>query len=185
MVLSCIHRVNGTLGHSGSISMMVRVLRGGRDKKLVEYGLDQLSTYGLMSAYSRDEVREIIAQLKTLGMVRYEKDELVSLTSAASGVLFRKEPVSVTLDEAELERRFPQSGSVAADSRVLTALKDLRGQLAKKEQVPAYIVFSNATLEDMAAKLPRTMEEFLEVSGVGIVKAQRYGAEFLKLLRTL
>ena len=185
MVLSCIHRVNGTLGHSGSISMTVRVLRGGRDKKLVEYGLDQLSTYGLMSAYSRDEVREIIAQLKTLGMVRYEKDELVSLTSAASGVLFRKEPVSVTLDEAELERRFPQSGSVAADSRVLTALKDLRGQLAKKEQVPAYIVFSNATLEDMAAKLPRTMEEFLEVSGVGIVKAQRYGAEFLKLLRTL
>ena len=68
---------------------------------------------------------------------------------------------------------------------MLTALKDLRGQLAKKEQVPAYIVFSNATLEDMAAKLPRTMEEFLEVSGVGIVKAQRYGAEFLKLLRTL
>ena len=75
------------------------------------------------------------------------------------------------------------SGTVAADSRLLLELKELRAQLAKKEKVPAYVIFTNATLEDMAAKLPRTMEAFLTVSGVGAVKAERYGKPFLKLLK--
>ena len=101
---------------------------------------------------------------------------------AASGVLFRGEPVIVTLDEAELERRFPQSGSVAADSKLLAALKELRTQLAKEAGVPAYVIFTNATLEDMAARQPKTMEQLLTVSGVGSAKAQRYGKRFLKVL---
>ena len=64
----------------------------------------------------------------------------------------------------------------------MTALKAERFRLAQRDEVPAYIVFSNATLADMAAKLPRTLEEFLEVSGVGAVKAQRYGEEFLAVI---
>ena len=68
----------------------------------------------------------------------------------------------------------------AAEDALLSALKALRSELARAENVPAYIVFSNAALTDMAAKAPRTMEEFLEVSGVGRVKAERYGAQFLQ-----
>lgn len=100
-------------------------------------------------------------------------------------MLFRGAPVSITLDEGELKQRFPQSGTVAADSKVLKGLKELRTRLAKQEKVPAYVIFSNATLEEMAQKLPRTMEELLGISGVGSVKAQRYGETFLDALADL
>ena len=73
--------------------------------------------------------------------------------------------------------------SVSVESEDLfSALKSVRTQIAREENVPAYIVFSNATLTDMAAKAPRTMAEFLEVSGVGEVKAARYGEIFLKTI---
>ena len=183
MVLSCIHRVNAALGHSGTVTMAVRVLRGSRDKRLLELGLDKLSTYGLMAAYSRNEIREIIAHLKDVGMLTYDKNEIVCLTQSASGVLFRGEKVMVTLDEGEMQERFPSSGTVETDSRLLAALKALRTRLAKEEQVPAYVIFSNATLEDMAAKLPKTMHQFLTISGVGEVKAKRYGNAFLTEIR--
>ena len=86
------------------------------------------------------------------------------------------------MDETQLNQRFPQSGAVAGDSRLLADLKALRLKLAEKENVPAFVVFSNATLEDMAKKQPKTIEEFLTVSGVGAVKARRYGTAFLKEL---
>ena len=179
MVLSCVHRIKDALGHNGTVTMTVRVLRGMRDKRLLELDLDKLSTYGLMASYSRTEIRAIIARLKASGLLDCEKNEIISLTPAASGVLFRGKPVMITLDEAEMGEKFPRSGTVETDSRLLAALKALRGRLAKEEKVPAYVIFSNATLEDMAGKAPKTMEQFLEVSGVGEVKARRYGKAFL------
>ena len=179
MVLSCVHRIKDALGHNGTVTMTVRVLRGMRDKRLLELDLDRLSTYGLMASYSRTEIRAIIARLKASGLLDCEKNEIISLTPAASGVLFRGKPVMITLDEAEMGEKFPRSGTVETDSRLLAALKALRSRLAKEEKVPAYVIFSNATLEDMAGKAPKTMEQFLEVSGVGEVKAHRYGKVFL------
>ena len=179
MVLSCVHRIKDALGHNGTVTMTVRVLRGMRDKRLLELDLDKLSTYGLMASYSRTEIRAIIARLKASGLLDCEKNEIISLTPAASGVLFRGKPVMITLDEAEMGEKFPRSGTVETDSRLLAALKALRSRLAKEEKVPAYVIFSNATLEDMAGKAPKTMEQFLEVSGVGEVKARRYGKAFL------
>ena len=183
MVLSCIRRVESALGHGSTITMTVQALRGSQAKRLLESGLQHISTFGIMASYSREEIREILTHLKFLGLVSWDKNEVVTLTSYASGVLFHGNPVTVTLDEGELRQRFPLSGAVTADSRLLLELKELRAQLAKKEKVPAYVIFTNATLEDMAAKLPQTMEALLTVSGVGSVKAQRYGKPFLKLLK--
>ena len=183
MVLSCIRRVESALGHGSTITMTVQALRGSQAKRLLESGLQHISTFGIMASYSREEIREILTHLKFLGLVSWDKNEVVTLTPYASGVLFHGNPVTVTLDEGELRQRFPLSGTVTADSRLLLELKELRAQLAKKEKVPAYVIFTNATLEDMAAKLPQTMEALLTVSGVGSVKAQRYGKPFLKLLK--
>ena len=71
---------------------------------------------------------------------------------------------------------------VPEENGPLAALREKRTQLAQAAQVPAYLVFSNATLADMAAKSPSTIEEFMEVSGVGQVKAARYGTEFLRVI---
>ena len=69
------------------------------------------------------------------------------------------------------------------DEALLAELKALRNRLAAEAHVPAYVVFSDATLRDMCAKRPTTPEEFLEVSGVGEYKLRRYGKEFLRVLR--
>ena len=182
MVLSCIKRIDTALGHSSTITMTVLVLRGSKDKRLRENGLDKLSTYGLMNTYSREELREIIAQLVQQGYLNCGSSEILETTPAAGNVLFRGERVIVTMEQSALARRFPQSGTVTADSGLLAAMKALRTELAKKEQVPAYVIFSNATLEDMAKKQPKNMADFRAVSGVGAVKAQRYGDVFLKEL---
>ena len=93
-----------------------------------------------------------------------------------------KEECALFLYKKALRERFPQSGTVIADSKLLANLKALRKRLAEKEKVPAFVIFSNATLEDMSKKQPKTMDEFLTVSGIGRVKAQRYGTAFLKEL---
>ena len=100
--------------------------------------------------------------------------------------MFHGERVSMT---SRVERQIESSagrkrkrGAPEAADGLLTALKAERTRLARQEDVPPYIVFSNAALADMAAKAPRTVEEFLTVSGVGQVKAQRYGEEFLAVI---
>ena len=69
------------------------------------------------------------------------------------------------------------------ESGLYAALRAQRAELAKRESVPAYVIFSNATLTDMAEKAPRSMEELLEISGVGDKKAARYGEAFLRVIR--
>ena len=182
MVLSCVRRIATALGHNSTVTMTVLVLRGSKDKRLLENKLDGLSTYGLMNAYSREELREIIAQLVEQGYLDCGSGEILEPTPAAAEILFRGRAVIVTMEETALRERFPQSGTVIADSKLLADLKALRKRLAEKEKVPAFVIFSNATLEDMAKKQPKTMDEFLTVSGIGRVKAQRYGTTFLREL---
>ena len=182
MVLSCVRRIATALGHNSTVTMTVLVLRGSKDKRLLENKLDGLSTYGLMNAYSREELREIIAQLVVQGYLDCGSGEILEPTPAAAEILFRGRAITVTMEEKALRERFPQSGTVIADSKLLANLKALRKRLAEKEKVPAFVIFSNATLEDMAKKQPKTMDEFLTVSGIGRVKAQRYGTAFLKEL---
>ena len=182
MVLSCVRRIATALGHNSTVTMTVLVLRGSKDKRLLENKLDGLSTYGLMNAYSREELREIIAQLVEQGYLDCGSGEILEPTPAAAEILFRGRAITVTMEENALRERFPQSGTVIADSKLLANLKALRKRLAEKEKVPAFVIFSNATLEDMAKKQPKTMDEFLTVSGIGRVKAQRYGTAFLKEL---
>ena len=182
MVLSCVRRIATALGHNSTVTMTVLVLRGSKDKRLLENKLDGLSTYGLMNAYSREELREIIAQLVEQGYLDCGSGEILEPTPAAAEILFRGRAITVTMEEKALRERFPQSGTVIADSKLLADLKALQKRLAEKEKVPAFVIFSNATLEDMAKKQPKTMDEFLTVSGIGRVKAQRYGTAFLKEL---
>ena len=183
MVLSCIRRVEQQMGHPSTVTMTVRTLRGSKDKRLLESGADSLSTYGIMAAFGREELREILAQLREQGLVTWDKNEIVHLTRDANDVLFHGKTVEVTLDEAEMREKFPLSGRVETDSQLLQALKQLRTRLAREGKVPAYVIFSNATLTEMAEKAPQTMDDFLQISGVGQKKAQQYGKAFLTCIQ--
>ena len=186
MILSCVRRVREQLGYYVGKALIIQTLRGSRDQRLLQLGLDQLSTYGLMKKQSAAQVRSWLDFLEADGYLRTNAGHFtLEPTAASSAVLFGGEKVSMPVrtdrraESADREpRRKPAAVSAEAED-LFAALKAERMRIAQEEGVPAYIVFSNAALADMAARAPRTMAEFLEVSGVGAVKAERYGARFL------
>ncbi len=188
MILSCVLRVREKLGYYVGKTLIVRALRGSRDQRVLELGLDGLSTYGLMSKLAASRIREIMDFLELEGFLRLNPAySTLEPAGEARAVLFQGKRLymSVRKDRAEeraKEKRRPPAPAGEAPEELTAALKAVRNRLAQREDVPAYIVFSNATLTDMAAKRPQSMESLLEVSGVGRVKAAKYGAAFLEAI---
>lgn len=190
MILSCIKRVRDKLGYYVGSALIINVLRGSKSERVYTLNLDRLSTYGLMKGMSQDTVRGYIEHLEREGyLVTEPRHSTLRLTEQAGEVLFHGQRVQMPRpEEKTVEPKLSLSHKKTAallehpimEDGLLSALKALRTQLARAEDVPAYIVFSNAALTDMAAKKPRTIEEFLTVSGVGQVKAARYGEKFLR-----
>ena len=188
MILSCVVRVRERLGYYVGKTLIVQVLRGSREQRVLDLKLNDLSTYGLMNKLPASRVRELMNFLELEGYLRTNPaHSTLEPTGRAGGVLFHSEAVlmPVRADRVpppEENTKTRAAASSAGTAGLLAALRSVRARLAQEENVPAYIVFSNAALADMAAKAPRTMEEFLEVSGVGKVKAARYGGVFLKAI---
>lgn len=186
MILSCVVRARNRLGYCVGASILSQTLHGGRSARVRELGLDLLPTYGLMSALPGAQIREWIELLERAGYL--ETDPVhggIDTTERAAAVLFSDEQVLARVQRTTLAGPRTQKKAAASrtDEPLLAALKALRFRIAQEQGVPAYIVFSNATLLDMAAKRPGSMQELLEVSGVGHVKAERYGAAFLNEIR--
>lgn len=180
MILSCVKRVWDRLGYGVGVTLIVRTLHGSRETRILSLGLDRLSTYGLMKEYSRDQIRSFISELETQGYLQIHPEHAtLDLTERSREVLFGGKHVEMTVRFEITPQKAEKKALPTAPEGLLEALKALRARLAREEQVPAYIVFSNATLSDMAARQPRTPEEFLRVSGVGEKKAERYGTAFL------
>ncbi|WP_325199397.1 DNA helicase RecQ [Oscillibacter sp.] len=190
-ILSAVARVEKRCAYGLGAAAIIKLLRGSRDKRTLQLGLDQLPTYGALKGVDQERVRRYIDFLLEEGYLRADGEEypVLRLTSRAGDVLFRGR--RVLLRERAPEREAPPAGaqrasasiSREADDSLLSALKALRFRLAQEAGVPAYVVFSNAALADMAALRPLDMEEFLQVSGVGRVKAERYGEAFLQAIR--
>lgn len=179
MLLSCIKRIYSHLGYSLGAASVIRVLRGSADRRIRELRLDSLPTYGLMRGIPRDEIREIMESLEEQGYLYTNPVHgAVILTERASSVLFHDEKVTMQVHKRENVAE-EKIANQRLDEGLFAALKALRTRIAREENVPAYIVFSNAALQDMAAKAPTTQAAFLEVSGVGKYKAERYGESFL------
>lgn len=188
MILSCVKRVRDRLGYYVGASLVIQVLRGGQSHRIKELGLDQLSTYGLLREEPGERVRAYLDCLEAAGCVHTEPEHATLRPGPRAGaVLFHGERVYMRSrverrPEAPPERKPERAPAAPPDQSLLEALRAERTRLARQEGVPPYIVFSNAALADMAARAPRTPEEFLEVSGVGQVKAKRYGAAFLAVI---
>jgi len=191
MILSCIRRVKDKLGYYVGASLIMQVLRGGRSQRVLELELDTLPTYGLMKDSPREQVRAVLDCLESKGYVFTEQvHSTLRLSQRAGEVLFRGERVTMLTKEmppadrtgASRKKREQLRQQAPVDGGLLAALKAERYRLAQREGVPVYIIFSNAALTDMAARMPHSMEEFLEVAGVGEKKAARYGEDFLSVI---
>lgn len=196
MILSCIRRVRAHLGYSVGTALIVNVLRGGKVKRVLDLGLDKVKTYGMMVKSDPMQIRAYIEHLEKEGYLQVtEEYQTLVLTDRADEVLFRGEtvtmPVKITPAAPEPPKKAGRPVSAKektaaysgeAPEELMEMLKTVRLRLAEEEKVPRYMVFSNAALEDMAARRPHTMEEFLNVSGVGNTKAAKYGEIFLGVI---
>ena len=189
-ILSAVARVEKKYRSGLGLTAIIQLLRGSRNRRVLQLGLDKLPTYGALADTDQRTVRSYVDRLLSEGFLELVGEEypVLRLTSRAGAVLFHGRTVSLreraqAPEPTRSSRRTSVPPSVPPeDATLLAALKGLRAQFAQEEDVPAYIVFSNAALADMAARRPRDMGEFLQVSGVGYVKAARYGERFLALI---
>lgn len=178
-IMSCVARTGQRYGKN----VICDVLRGSKNERLISAGLSRQSTYGIMADCTEKRLRDIIEHLCENGYMTVEGDEypILRLTPKSRGVLTGSETLRMML-EIPQKKKASSAKSAAlspADEKLLTALKELRRSLAMRQSVPAYVVFSDATLMDMCRIKPKTRDEFMEVSGVGQRKAIRYGEVFL------
>lgn len=189
MILSCVKRVRDKLGYGVGIATIGRVLRGSKDRKILELGLDGLSTYGILRNKTRTEIREIASQLEADGYLctgRAHQD--LQLTATSGLVLYQGKQVSMLVRKEAEDTAAVSTKTVAAklspeDADLYEVLRQLRARIAEEANVPAYVVFSNATLQDMARKKPQNTTAFKGVSGVGELKATWYAKPFLAEIR--
>lgn len=190
-ILSAVYRVEKQYRSGLGLTLIVRMLHGSKEQRILQLGLDRLPTYGIMRNTDRTKIREYIDYLIGEGYLVLDGSEypVLRLTPKASEVLFQDKKVTIVqrkqtaAEKTRSARKGARSMAVQEDDELYAALKALRFQLAQEEKVPAYMVFSNAALADMAAKQPVTMADFLQVAGVGEVKAAKYGAVFLSEIR--
>ena len=191
MILSCVKRIRDRLGYPVGAALIVRTLRGSNDKRVRELGLEKLSTYGLLREEPADRVKLYIEHLEAEGYLRTDpRHGGVFLTEAAGGVLFHGVKVLMLIKRNVRQKTGNNtaghapgaSGEEPFDRDLFEVLRALRRELSDQEGVPAYIVFSDATLRDMVRRKPQDIQAFLSVSGVGKVKAEKYSDAFLKAI---
>ena len=189
-LLSCVYRTGERFG-AGHV---IDVLLGAATDKVVKFGHDQLSTFGIGKEFSRDEWRAIVRQLVAMGLlaVDVEGHGALSLTEKCRPVLRGAERVEL---KAEVRAKAERTARAAAGSRPRAGLSDpdddalfqklkaLRLELARAQGVPPYVIFHDTTLLEVARQRPRSLAEFGALSGVGEAKLSRYGAQFLAVVR--
>ena len=185
-VMSTIYRVGQCYG----AHYVIAVLRGMHNQKIIERQHDKLSVYGIGKDKSKEHWQSVIRQLIHLGFVQQVISELnttLQLTESAKAILKGEEPLELAMPRISAISKIahnPQRQSVANyDKDLFARLRFLRKQIADKENIPPYIVFNDATLQEMAQYMPTSNIEMLQINGVGSIKLERFGQPFMALIQ--
>lgn len=176
--LSCVYRV----GQSFGMHHVIDVLRGGQSQKVLELGHDKLSTWGIGKELSHDYWLSILRQLIHFGLLQQDitAHSVLKLQPAARPVLRGETELSLAVPRLQSVKREPERLSKQQYDRALFArLKTLRKHIAQRDDVPPFVVFSDASLIEMCQQLPTDNRSLLAISGVGQTKLARYGADFI------
>ncbi len=175
-IISCIGRTRERFG----VTMIVGILAGSKNQNILKWGLDKSSTYGLLKENNQKEIRALIDLLIGDGYIEVVKGEFPTLKLTSKAYNFIREGKTLTRKVATVDRRVSHEGE-----RSFGELKKLRYEIAKREGKPPYTVFSDKTLYELARYLPEGRDSMLEIHGIGEVKFERYGREFLEVIREL
>ena len=182
--LSCVYRVNQSFG----ITYIVEVLRGMQNQRIREHGHDKLSTYGIGREYSHEYWVSVLRQLIHLGYLtqNISRNSVLQLTEKARPLLRAEIGLELAvprLDNIARNMKVNKLANRQYDKKLFAKLRKLRKAIADEEDLPPYVVFNDASLMEMAERLPTSNGDFLAVNGVGQRKLEKYGEVFLGLIR--
>ncbi|MBI9041865.1 DNA helicase RecQ [Lutibacter sp.] len=178
--LSVVSRLNET----EAIGTVIDVLRGAHNATILDRGYDTLKSHGVGKDISWRDWQQYIIQLINQGYceIAFHKNNALRLTEFSKKVLFEKEIVNLTraveVKEQQVLQKEPKVAKAKKDT-LFERLRKLRHQIALDENIPAYLVFSDATLKEMERARPMSESDLLEISGVGQRKLEVYGDEFI------
>ncbi len=179
------------LGENVGARMLIDVLRGSRRQDILNAGFDKIKTYGAGADISFSDWQQLIYQLINLGYIEiaYDKNNTLRLTETAKTVLFEKQKVALVKITDIKQRQEEQRAQLKTKTKrqrvrdeLFETLRQLRKELAQKKGIPPYLIFSDASLEEMAATRPTNDTEMANISGVGEVKLKRFGKAFIKAI---
>ncbi|MEO8019583.1 MAG: DNA helicase RecQ [Pseudomonadota bacterium] len=195
-LMSCIYRCEQASGFGFGAMQIIDVLTGQRTAKVEQYGHDRVSTFGIGKELAAMQWRAVIRQLVALRLLRvdYDRFNILQLTPDAREVLSGRRILKLRKPSEKLPRqRTPKRGelttpparnALAGESGdVFQALREWRKGVAKEHGVPAYTVFHDATLQEIARLLPGSLDGLRGISGIGATKLERYGEPLLKVVR--
>ena len=178
------------MGQKEGITLLINVLRGSNNADVHEKNYTQLKTYGLGKEVSFFDWRDYIIQLANQGLIEivYSENSALKISPLGKKVLKGEKKIQLTYPvTAEEKKKKPKIVRIANEGEVneelYKELKKVRHAISKEENVPAYIVFNDKTLQEIARELPVNENEFLAISGVGLNKMQEYGEEFMEVVR--
>jgi ATP-dependent DNA helicase RecQ len=184
--LSCVYRIRENTRFGVGLNHVIEVLTGAGTEKIRKWNHEQLSTYGIGTEHSRPEWAAIGRELIRLGHLRQTsgKFSVLELTNDGLAALKQRRKVTLTKPVTAPESKVHRAGEIACDEVLFDRLRKLRRQLADERNVPAYIVFSDVALRQMARDYPESEREFARISGVGEKKLREFGDVFLAEIAT-
>ena len=179
------------LGDKFKTDYLINVLVGKNTALIKSYGHNKSKWFGAGAEHDARFWGAVLRQALIMGLVdkNIENYGLISINKRGEDYVAMPYPVTVTLDhdydeeEKEAEAVAPVGRGGAADEELFSMLKDLRKKVAKQHGLPPFVIFQDPSLEDMAVQYPVTIEEMQNITGVGVGKARKFGAEFVKLIK--
>lgn len=187
-LLSCVYRVGQRYG----MNLVIDVLRGSKAQRILDWKLNEVSTYGILKEKSVQELKDLTMFLIAEGYLSITTDEFPVLKLNALSqeilkgqrtVMMKQSQRHVSSSKSKKSKSKKTKGHTGSNPELYNALVDLRRTLAEEKKVPLYIIFSNAVIEDIAEYLPTTKAEFIEIKGIGEKKYDLYGERFMEIVR--
>jgi ATP-dependent DNA helicase RecQ len=187
MALSAVYRTGQRFG----MVYVVDVLLGMMDDRIIQFGHDQQSTFGIGKEWSKPEWQNIFRQLVSRNLLMVDVNEYNGIKITEKGFAFLKKKESIDFRKLSVKQKARRNKSAKrskpvmsdeSDQELFEKLKEARQAMAKKRKVPAYVIFHDKTLIELAGRRPQSFEEMLEINGIGESKLEKFGQTLLDVI---
>ena len=187
MALSAVYRTGQRFG----MVYVVDVLLGMMDDRIIQFGHDQQSTFGIGKEWSKPEWQNIFRQLVSRNLLMVDVNEYNGIKITEKGFAFLKKKESIDFRKLSVKQKARRNKSTRrskpvmsdeSDQELFEKLKEARQAMAKKRKVPAYVIFHDKTLIELAGRRPQSFEEMLEINGIGESKLEKFGQSLLDVI---